>query len=329
MRRIREVVLAHGVRETPQASDFEIVERDMGNPPAGMLHIRLLWLAIDPYVPQAIRGRHFGMPASLPGEALPGESIGVVLTSGSRQFRTGDHVVGQAGWAEEAIVPAEKMRRVDPEFGLPEHLGILGMTGLTAWAGMTQLASAKAGDVVCIDAAAGAVGGTAGQIARLRGAEVIGIAGGDKKVQLATEVYRFNRCIDYTLDGWEEQLPSEIDVHFENVGQRVLDAVLPRLRHYGEVVLCGLAQHYADGSPAFLPAGLLMGRRAIVRGLIVYDFLPRRDEWITFAAPHIQAGRLVESRDVAQGLEAAPAQLERVAQGRTIGRPLVQISQAP
>lgn len=326
--KIREVVLNHAVQAPPQASNFEIIERELAAVPPGMLHIRLLWLAMDPYVPQAIRGRHFGMGASAPGEALPGESIGVVLASCSPDFAEGDHVVGHAGWAEEAIVPAEKMRRVDPELGLAEHLGILGMTGLTAWAGMTQLASTKPGDVVCVDASAGAVGGTAGQIARLQGAEVVGIAGGAAKVRLATDVYRFDRCVDYTAAGWEDHLPSEIDLLFENVGQRVLDAALPRLRAYGQVVLCGLAQHYADGSPALLPARLLMGRRAIVRGLIVYDFLPRRDEWIAFAAPHIKAGRLVEWRDVVQGLEAAPAQLERVAQGRTIGRPLVQISPA-
>lgn len=324
----REIVLAHSVDSVPCAADFKVVEHDIGKPQRGMLHVRLLWLALDPYVPQAMRGRHIGAPASAPGRRLPGESVSVVLASASPDFEAGDHVVGHAGWAEEAMVPAGKVRRVDPALGIAEHLGILGMPGLTAWAGITQLAAIQPGDVVCVDAAAGAVGGTAGQIARLQGAKVVGIAGGADKCQVVTDQYLFDGCIDYREAGWEQLLPAEISVHFENVGQRVLDAVLPRLRHYGHVVLCGLAQHYGDGSSALLPVGMLMGKRAIVRGLIVYDFEPRRDEWIAFAAPHLKAGRLVEARDVIQGLEGAPAQLERVAQGRTIGRPLVQISPA-
>jgi NADPH-dependent curcumin reductase CurA len=314
------------VQERPSAADFQIVEREIsGHPPAGMLRIRLLWLALDPYVPQALRGRHMGSPAPAPGQSLSGESIALVLSSAALGFEAGDHVVGHAGWAEEALVPAAKMRRVDPALGVPEHLGILGMTGLTAWAGMTQLATVRAGDVVCVDAAAGAVGGTAGQIAPLPGAEVVGIAGGPEKVRLATDVYRFDACIDYRREGWEALLPGDIAVHFENVGQRVLDTVLPRLRPYGQVVLCGLAQHYADGSPALISAGLIMGKRATLRGLIVYDFLSRHEEWIAFAAPHLKEGRLVEARDVAEGLEAAPRQLERVARGLTIGRALVRI----
>jgi NADPH-dependent curcumin reductase CurA len=326
MNQVREVVLAHPVNSRLQASDFEIIERELSDaPPPGMLHIRLLWLAIDPYVPQAIRGRHMGTPAPKPGESLPGESVSVVLSSGSPQFETGDYVVGHAGWADEAIVAADKMRRVDGQLGVVEHLGVLGMTGLTAWAGMTQLASVKPGDIVCVDAAAGAVGGTAGQLARLQGAEVVGIAGGAEKARVVTDVYRFDRCVDYSVSGWEDELPREIAVHFENVGQRVLDVVIPRLRAYGQLVLCGLAQHYADGTPALISAGSIMGRRATVRGLIVYDFLSRQDEWIAFAAPHLKAGRLVEARDIMEGLNSAPGQVERVAQGRTVGRPLVQI----
>lgn len=325
-RPVREIVLARPVTDGVRLEDFEVVERALAaRPPAGMVHVRLLWLALDPYIPQALRGRHMGAPAPAPGKPLPGESVALVLSSDAPDFHAGDHVVGHFGWAGEAVIPAERLRRVDPALGLAEHLGILGMPGLTAWAGMTQLASVKPGDTVCVDAAAGTVGGTAGQIAKQLGATVVGIAGGAEKSRLVTDVYGFDECVDYHRDGWEARLPRDIAVHFENVGQRVLDAVLPRLRLYGEVVLCGLAQHYGGGTQAFLPAGLLMGRRATVRGLIVYDFEPRRDEWIGFAAPHIKEGRLAEARDVASGLESAPAQLVRVAEGRTIGRPLVRL----
>lgn len=325
-RPIREIVLARPVPHGAQVEDFEMVERALpARPPAGMVHVRLLWLTLDPYIPQALRGRHMGAPAPAPGEPLPGKSVALVLSSAAPGFDAGDHVVGHFGWADEAVVPAERLRRVDPALGLAEHLGILGMPGLTAWAGITQLASVRPGDTVCVDAAAGTVGGTAGQIAKLSGANVVGIAGGGEKSRLVTDVYGFDSCVDYHRDGWEQRLPRDIALHFENVGQRVLDAVLPRLRLYGQVVLCGLAQHYGDGSQALLSAGLLMGKRATVRGLIVYDFEPRRDEWIAFAAPQLREGRLVEARDVAVGLESAPAQLVRVAEGHTIGRPLVSL----
>ena len=324
---VREVVLRHPIGGAPTTGDFEIVERTLPPvPPAGTVHVRLLWLALDPYVPQALRGRHMGTPAPAPGQSLPGDGVGIVLSSSAPGFEPGDHVVGQAGWAEEAIVPAERLRKVDPALGLAEHLGILGMPGLTAWAGITQLATVRPGDIVCVDAAAGTVGGTAGQIAKLAGAHVVGIAGGAEKSRLVTERYGFDACIDYHRPGWEQALPTDIAVHFENVGQRGLDAVLPRLRLYGQIVLCGLAQHYADGSPALLPVGLLMGKRATVRGLIVYDFADRQDEWLAFAGPRVRESRLVEAHDTAEGLESAPTQLVRVAAGHTIGRPLVRIS---
>lgn len=325
--RVREIVLSRPVPDGACISDFEIVERVLpARPPAGMVHVRPLWLALDPYIPQALRGRHMGAPAPAPGESLPGDSVAIILSSGAPGFEPGDHVIGHAGWAEEAIVPAAGQRHVDPEWDLVAHLGILGMPGLTAWAGITQLASVQPGDTVCVDAAAGTVGGTAGQIAKLRGAHVVGIAGGAEKARLVTERYGFDACVDYSREGWEQLLPPDIAVHFENVGQRVLDAVLPRLRLYGQVVLCGLAQHYGAGTPALLSAGMLMGRRATVRGLIVYDFLPRRNEWIDFAAPLVKKGILVEAHDIVAGLESAPAQLIRVAAGKAMGRPLVQIS---
>lgn len=323
----REVVLARPAQDLVSLRDFAIVEKVIsGTPPAGCLHVRVLWLALDPYVPQAIRGKHMGTPAPKPGERLPGDAVALVLASNAPDFEPGDHVVGHTGWAEEAVVPAQGMRRVDPYAGIVEHLGILGMPGLTAWAGVTQLASVNPGDTVTIDAAAGTVGGTAGQIARLHGARVVGIAGGADKMRLVRNLYRFDDCIDYREEGWEAKLPQDIALHFENVGQRVLDAVIPRLKPYGQLVMCGLAQHYADGSQALLPVGMLMGRRAIVRGLIVYDFLSQMEEWVEFAAPHLKEGRLVEAHDVAEGLANAPAQLERVAKGLTIGRPLVRVT---
>ncbi|WP_380875675.1 NADP-dependent oxidoreductase [Sphingomonas sp. DBB INV C78] len=324
---IREVVLRHAITDAPKAGDFEIVERRLpATPPAGTVQVRLLWLGLDPYVGQVLRNRHMGESAPAPGEPLLGEGIAIVLASNDPAFAAGDHVVGNCGWTEEAIVPATRLRRVDPTIAIAEHLGVLGMPGLTAWAGMTQLAKVRAGDIFTVDAAAGVVAGTAGQIAKIEGATVIGVAGGVDKCAIATGRYGFDDCVDYKLDGWEEKLPNGITIHFENVGQRVLDAVLPRLATNGRIVLCGLAQHYGDGSVARLPVGPIIGKRAQIFGLVVYDFFARRDEWVAYAAPHIREGRLVEFQDVADGLENAGAQIERVALGTTQGRALVRVS---
>lgn len=326
MTAIREVVLARPVPGIPVAADFEIVERRLpAELPAGALRVRSLAIGLDPYIGQRIRGRHMGEPAPRPGEPLPGEAVAEVVASDSSDIAPGDLVVSHTGWAEEAIVPASAVRRVDRAHGVAEHLGVLGMPGLTAWAGITQLATVKPGDIVCVDAAAGVVGGTVGQLAKLAGATTVGIVGGPDKARIAADAYGFDRTIDYHADDWAVALPSDIAVHFENVGQRVLDAVVPRLRLYGQIILCGLAQHYGDGSVATLPVGPLVGKRAVVRGLVVYDFYGRHHEWVAQAAPLLRDGRLVEVHDIADGLEAAGAQMERVAHGRTRGRALVNL----
>jgi NADPH-dependent curcumin reductase CurA len=327
MSSVREVVLRHAVADAPVAGDFEVIERRLPDTlSAGSVHVRLLWLGLDPYIGQTLRARHMGEKPPAPGEPLPAESVAVVLASNDPGFAVGDHVVGNCGWAEEAFVPAARLRRVDPAIAIAEHLGVLGMPGLTAWAGMTQLAKVRAGDVFTVDAAAGVVAGTAGQIAKIEGATVIGIAGGADKCAIATDRYGFDGSVDYKLDGWEEKLPTGITVHFENVGQRVLDAIVPRLAINARMVLCGLAQHYGDGSVARLPVGPIIGKRAQVFGLVVYDYFARRDEWVAYAAPHIRDGRLIEVQDIADGLEQAGAQIERVAQGKTEGRALVRIA---
>lgn len=330
-RTVREVVLRHPVSAIPVAADFEIIDRALPDTlPSGSIHVRPLWLGLDPYVGQRIRGRHMGEPAPAPGAPIVGESVAVILASADSDFAVGDHVVGHFGWAEESVVPAKSARKVDPAHGTAEHLGILGMPGLTAWVGATLLANIKPGSTFTVDAAAGLVGGTAGQIAKIAGARAVGIAGGAAKAKMVTDIYGFDACVDYNLDDWSQRLsdaaPDGIDTHFENVGQRVLDVVIPKFNLYSQLVLCGLAGHYGDGAPATLNVGQIMGKRTTVRGVIVYDYFDRRDEWIAYAVPHLREGRLVEARDIAEGLEGAPLQIERVAAGTAQGRPLVRIA---
>lgn len=327
----RQVVLRHAVTQPVVAADFEVVEAPLPDTLAdGAVHVRVLTLSLDPYVGQVLRGRHMGEAAPAPGARLPGEALGVVMASASDAFEPGDHVIGHLGWASESVVHAVSLRKVDPAHGMAEHLGILGMPGLTAWAGVTQLMAIRPGSTFCVDAAAGLVGGTAGQIVRILGGHAVGIAGGADKCAIVTDVYGFNACVDYHREDWADALtvaaPDGIDAHFENVGQKVLDVVMPRLAVNGQVVLCGLADHYGDGRPALLNVGMMVGKRATVRGLVVHDFVARRQEWIDFAVPLLREGRLLEHDDVVDGLDNAGLQMERVASGATQGRPLVRVA---
>jgi hypothetical protein len=189
-----------------------------------------------------------------------------------------------------------------------------------------------AGDVVLVDAAAGPVGGTVGQIARIKGAKrVVGIAGGPEKCRLVTETYGFDACIDYKAAGWREALaaalPEPVTVHFENVSVAMLTAGMAHLAAYGRVVLCGLVdQYHADGPPAAIPAGLIIGKRAMILGLVVYDFYPAWDSFAQEAAGWLREDRLRIAEDQVQGLEVAPALFERLMNGVNIGKAVVAVS---
>lgn len=327
-----EVVLARPVDGRPVAADFEVVDRAVPDPSDGQLLVRVLYQSLDPYIGSRLRGRHMGEPAPAPGEALPGFCVGEVLASRHAGFAAGDRVVGECGWTRFGLMDAASARKIDAADAPSAHLGLLGMPGLTAWAGVTQLAKVGAGDVFLVDAAAGPVGGTGGQIARNLGARAVGIAGGGEKCALAREVYGFDACVDYRAPDWTAALREACgdgpSVHFENVGLSTLIPAMSLLKPYGRVVLCGLAEHYqADGPPAALPLGLVIGKRARMLGLVVYDFYPRWAEWIALARAWIDEGRLTLIEDVSPGLESAPAQFERLMRGDNRGKTLVQVGE--
>jgi hypothetical protein len=275
-----------------------------------------------------------GEAPPVPGvEAIPGAVAGTVLESRVDAIPVGSLVqTMDGGWAERVALAATKVRVVELHGEpLSAHLGVLGMPGLTAWAGMTQLAGVGPGDVVLVDAAAGPVGGTVGQIAQQRGASrVVGIAGGPEKCALVTEVYGFDACIDYKADGWQDELarvlPVPVTVYFENVSTAMATFGLSRLATNGVMVLCGLVdQYHADAPPPGLPAGLIVGKRAEVKGLVVYDFYHRWAEFLAEVQPAVARGDIVIAEDVAFGLEAAPAQFQKLLEGRHLGKALVNL----
>ncbi len=327
-----EVVLARPVTAAPVAADFAVAKRDRTPPEGeGWIKVRPLFLSLDPYIGARIRGRHMGEAALAPGEALPGFCVAEVEDSHDPAFARGDRVVVEAGWTDLAWVRSDGARKVSTDIAASLHLSVLGMPGLTAWAGMTQLAKAGPGDHLTVNAAAGTVGGVAGQIARNLGGRAVGIAGGPEKCGLVVDRYGFDACIDYRGQDWETGLAKAVGdgstIHFENVGAGQLAVGLRLLKLYGRVVLCGLADHYhADAGPAVTAIGPLVGKRAAVFGLVVYDFYPRWAEWTAVAEPWVRDGRLTIAEDIGEGLDTAGHQIERLMRGKNVGKTLVRIA---
>ena len=332
---MKQVVLKPVLSARPCADDFALVEVDIPTCPEGGVLVRVVHLSLDPYVGSRLRGKHMGEQAPLPGlDAIPGAAVCQVLESKAAGVKAGDWIHAmEVGWREQADLGPSTFRLLNPKAApLAAHAGVLGMPGLTAWAGMTHLAKVGPGDVVLVDAAAGPVGGTVGQIARIKGAKrVVGIAGGPQKCALVTKTYGFDACIDYKQDGWEqaltEALPEAPNVYFENVSTEMASKALMRLALYGRMVLCGLVdQYHADQPPPGLNAGLIVGKRAQVMGLVVYDFYPVWDAFVKEASAWIGDGTLVFKEDRVAGLDAAPALFERLMQGQNIGKAVVTVS---
>lgn len=332
---MKQVVLKHALGARPCADDFTMIEVEPPKCPEGGVLVRVVHLSLDPYVGSRLRGKHMGEPAPRPGlDPIPGAAVCQVLESNAAGVKAGDWVHSMdVGWREVADLGPGSFRWLNPKSApLAAHAGVLGMPGLTAWAGMTQLAKVGPGDVVLVDAAAGPVGGTVGQIARIKGAKrVVGIAGGPQKCALVTEAYGFDACIDYKQAGWEqaltEALPEPPNVYFENVSTEMASKALMRLALYGRMVLCGLVdQYHADQPPPGLHAGLIVGKRAQVMGLVVYDFYSQWDAFVHEASAWIASGQLTFREDRVDGLEAAPALFERLMLGQNIGKAVVGVS---
>ena len=324
-------VVARAITTRPVAADFRIEDCAVPEIAEGQLLVRVRAVSLDPYVGQTLKGRHMGHDAGGVGAVVIGAGVGEVLEARADGFAPGDLVAAETGWRTHAAVDAGAARRVPASVEpVSLHVGVLGMPGLTAWAGMTDRAKVREGDRVLISSAAGPVGGTAGQIARIHGAaKVVGIAGGKEKCRLVRETYGFDDCIDYKEAGWQARIadafPDGLDVYWDNVGGELLQVALANLALYGRVVLCGLAsQYHADERPAGPNPGDYIAKRAQLFGMVVYDFMDRMDEYAKQGAEWVRSGELAYAEDAGEGLDAAPALFERLMAGRNVGKAVVR-----
>lgn len=330
------VTIKAPIDHKPRADDFVLIDAEKPACPEDGVLVRVVHLSLDPYVGSRLRGRHMGeAPPEPMSGMIPGAVVGQVIESRFDGLGEGDWVHSmEGGWAEVVALTGSECRKLDPSVApLSAHAGVIGMPGLTGWAGITQLAQVGEGDVVLVDAAAGPVGGAVGQIARIKGASrVVGIAGGPEKCALVTDTYGFDACIDYKQDGWRgaltEALPDGLTVFFENVSADMAMIALGHAKPYARGVLCGLvdAYHSEQQSQHPLNAGFIIGKRAKVMGLVVYDFYPRWDEYVNEAASWVRDGSLKIAEDAVDGLANAPALFERLMDGKNIGKCLVHLA---
>jgi NADPH-dependent curcumin reductase CurA len=316
--------------------NFEWQEAPVPAPGDGEALVRVLYLSFDP----AMRGWMEDRPSYIPpvalGEPMRAGSVAQVVTSNRNDLAPGDLVEGMFGWQDYAIVGGRGLAGAAariPDGVDPCHaLGVLGITGLTAYFGLLDLGQPRAGEVVLVSGAAGATGSVAGQIARIHGCRVIGIAGGPDKCRWLTGDARFDAAIDYKNEDVASRLrqlaPDGIDVYFDNVGGEILETALAQIRQKARVVLCGGISGYNEAEPPPGPRTLmnLVIQRARMEGFIVIDYAARFGEAREQLSKWLAAGELVHREDVQEGLENAPATFQRLFQGKNTGKQLLKIA---
>lgn len=318
--------------------DLEFAETAIRPLEEGEVLIRNIYLSLDPTNRIWMSDQDQYLPPVEIGDVMRGGTIGVVETSRSERFPVGAIVnAGLSGWQSYSIGHEAMLNPVPALPGVPltAYMSVLGATGLTAWFGMTDIGRPQAGETVVVSAAAGAVGSVAGQIAKARGARVIGIAGGPKKCAWLTDELGFDGAIDYKNEdvgaALDRLCPNGIDVNFENVGGAIMDAVVSRMNNFGRMPLCGMISGYNAEGVASGPTdfGRVLMRRLLIKGFIVIDYLPRAGEAFAELAPLVLEGKLKWKAHVVDGLENAVDAVQRLFTGDHDGKLLVRISPEP
>ena len=332
----RRIVLAARPRGTPAPGDFRLEQAPVPAPGDGLL-LRTLYLSLDPYMRGMMNERAPAYTRSIAiGETMPGGTVNRVVSPGNSRFKAGDLVLGNAGWQEFSVSDGKDLfplGKLDPP---SRALGVLGMPAFTAYVGLLDIGQPKAGETVVVAAATGAVGAVVGQIAKLKGARAVGIAGGPEKCRYAVEQLGFDLCLDHKEPDLGKRLaaacPDGIDVYFENVGGAVFDAVLPRLNVAARIPLCGFVASYNDES---LPPGpnrvplvqrTLLEKRVKLQGFIILDhYATRFESFRRDMGEWVAKGQVKLREDLVDGLENAPAAFIGLLAGKNFGKLVVRL----
>ena len=327
----RRVLLASRPQGRVTEENFRIVETPLRQPEPGEVLVRNEWLSLDPYM----RGRMSDVKSYVPpvqiGEVMVGQTVGEVIETHDPNFAVGDKVLTQLGWQLCGVAKGTEITKVDARRAPAScYLGVLGMPGVAAWFGLFDIGQPKAGETLVVSAASGAVGSVAGQLAKIGGCRVVGIAGGSAKCDYVVRELGFDACLDYKAGGLPEALraacPAGVDVYFENVGGEMLDTLLRVMNVHSRIVVCGLVAEYNATEPyRYRNLRSVLINRIKMQGMIVFDWKDRYGEAIAGLAGHLAEGKLKYRESVVNGIDNAPKGLIALLNGENFGKQLVKL----
>lgn len=331
------IVLASRPAGDVRSDNFRLETTAAAQPKDGEILVRVIYLSLDPYMRPRMTETKSYTPAFEIGSALTGGAVGQVVESRNPKFAPGDVVMGMFGWETLSAVDGRGVRKLDPAAApLTYHLGVLGMPGFTAYHGMLRIGQPKPGETVFVSAATGAVGSLAGQLARMKGARVVGCAGSDDKCGYAIRELGYDACFNHnkTSDydaALAEHCPNGIDVDFENVGGDIFHAVFRKMNNFGRVVMCGAISEYNDTTPKPGPEKMfsIIQRRLKIEGFIISDHMQSMGDFVRDVAGWIQQGKVRYRETVVDGLEKAPQAFMGLLKGENFGKLIVKVGDLP
>ena len=322
----------------PKPSDWSFTSEPVPPPEDGQVLIKVLQLSLDPAMRGWMNeGKSYIAPVTV-GEVMRAGGVGVVTASRHPNFAVGDHVAGLFGIQEHCLVDLRQgsrasLQKIDLGVAtLSQWLNPLGIPGITAYFGLLDVGQAKAGETVVVSGAAGAVGQTVGQVAKIHGCRVVGIAGGAAKCDFVVRELGFDACIDYkagdVAGGLKQHCPGGVDVYFDNVGGPILDTVLTRINRRARIVICGAISQYNNTAPVQGPGNYLMLliQRARMEGMVVFDYAERYPEAVQAIAGYMGTGKLRSREDIVEGLERFPEALNRLFSGENFGKLVLAVA---
>jgi NADPH-dependent curcumin reductase CurA len=328
----RQVLLASRPQGWVSVENFRFVDAPVPEPGPGEVLVKGEWLSLDPYM----RGRmseakSYTAPAEI-GQVMVGQVAGEVLESRDPAFSAGDKVLAPLGWQLYGVAKAQSLRKIDvARAPATYYLGVLGMPGMTAWFGLSEVAKPKRGETLVVSAASGAVGSVVGQLARIRGCRVVGIAGGRAKCDYVVNELGFDACIDHKADDVPQRLretcPGGVDIYFENVGGALLDALLAVMNRFSRIVICGLVAEYNATEPyGYKRLRSILVNRIRMQGMLVFDWETRYGEALEALSGHLAAGKLKYRESIVEGLDNAPRGLIGLLRGENFGKQIVKLA---
>ncbi|MFD2700539.1 NADP-dependent oxidoreductase [Paenibacillus shunpengii] len=330
----RKILLHSRPQGLPTEDTFKFEEAPIQEPEEGQVLVKSIYLSVDPYMRGRMNDSKSYVPPYPLGEVITGGVVGEVIESRSDQFSKGDKVLGMLGWQLYNVADADKLQQVDENIApLSAYLSVIGMTGLTAYFGLMDIGRPKAGETVVVSGAAGAVGSIVGQIAKIQGAHVVGIAGSDEKTDWLTKELGFDAAINYKTtpnmkEALEKACPNGVDIYFDNVGGDISDAVMTQLNDYARIPLCGAISSYnqeegSDVGPRILTK--LIKTRSMIKGFVLGDYADRLPEGAKMLGQWLAEGKLRYEETILEGFDRVPEAFLELFQGTNIGKMLVKV----